>query len=177
MKMILVAEVIKPHGLRGEVCIDSFADSPFLYGEVPSVFLNKDEGRPRRFRVLSFRKHKGRVLLTLEGVEGRDQADKLRGYKVSVREKDLPDNGKDSLYLYEIEGMRVLLENGEYVGTVSNFLLGSGQETWVIKTDGGQEILFPAEKDFIVSVDVEKREVIIAPPEGLFDLYLAESSN
>lgn len=175
MKMILVAEVVKPHGLRGEVCIDSFADSPFLFGEVPSVFLAKEGGKPRRFRVLTHRKHKGRVLLTFEGVDGREAADALRGYQVLVREKDLPESGKDSLYLYQIKGMRVLLENGDVVGTVSDFLLNMGQETWVIKSDEGKEILFPAEKDFIRSVDLESREVTVAPPLGLFDIYLAES--
>ncbi|WP_027178574.1 ribosome maturation factor RimM [Maridesulfovibrio bastinii] len=174
MKMILVAEVIKPHGLRGEVCIESYADSPFLYGEVPFVFLGKNKGKPRRFRVLSHRKHKGRVLLTFEGVDGRDKAEDLRGFQVFIREKDLPESGKDSLYLYQIKGMRVVLENGETVGTVSDFLLNCGQETWVIKSEDGKEILFPAEQDFILSVNMESHEITVAPPEGLLELYLAE---
>lgn len=173
--MILVAEVVKPHGLRGEVCIESFADSPFLYGEVPSVFLAKEGGKPRRFRVRSHRTHKGRVLLTLEGIDGRDRAEALRGHQILVREKDLPQSGEDSLYIYQLEGMRVLLESGEVVGTVSDFLLTQGQETWVINSADGKEILFPAVEEFILSVDLESREVTVAPPEGLLDIYLAKS--
>lgn len=174
MEMLVVAEVVKPHGLRGEVCIDSHADSPFLYDEVPCLFLGKKGQKPRRFVVRSSRKHKGRILLTLEGVNGRDAAESLRGFEVMVREADLPDTGEDEVYMYELEGMSVELEDGTVVGTISNFILAPGQETWVITSADGREILFPAVEEFVLSVDLEDETIVVNPPEGLIDIYLTE---
>jgi 16S rRNA processing protein RimM len=175
MEMLVVAEVVKPHGLKGEVCIESHADSPFLFDEVPCLYLAKKGQKPRRFVVRSSRKHKGRVLLTFKGVEDRDQAENLRGMEILVREADLPESGDDEVYMYELEGMSVELEDGTVVGTISNFILAPGQETWVISSAEGKEILFPAVEEFVLSVDLDEEKVIVEPPEGLLDIYLTES--
>lgn len=174
MELLVVAEVVKPHGLRGEVCIESHADSPFLFDEVPCLYLARKGQKPRRFVVRSSRTHKGRVLLTFKGVDGRDQAENLRGMEVLVREADLPETGEDEVYMYELEGMEVGLEDGTVVGTISNFILAPGQETWVISTSDGKEILFPAVEEFVLSVDLDAEKIVVDPPEGLFDLYLKE---
>ncbi|WP_432738426.1 ribosome maturation factor RimM [Maridesulfovibrio sp. FT414] len=174
MEMLVVAEVVKPHGLRGEVCIESHADSPFLFDEVPCLYLAKKGQKPRRFVVRSFRTHKGRVLLTFEGIDGRDQAEILRGMEIMVREADLPQADDDEVYMYELEGMSVELEDGTVVGTISNFILAPGQETWVITSTAGKEILFPAVEEFVLSVDLDTEKVVIEPPEGLLDIYLKE---
>ncbi|WP_320171362.1 ribosome maturation factor RimM [Maridesulfovibrio sp.] len=174
MDMLVVAEVVKPHGLRGEVCIESHADSPFLFDEVPCLYLGKKGQKPRRFLVLSSRKHKGRLLLTLKGIDGRDQAESLRGMDVMVREADLPAVAEDEVYMYELEGMAVELRDGTEVGTISNFIVAPGQETWVITSPTGKEILFPAVEEFVLSVDLDAEKVVVDPPEGLFDIYLEE---
>ncbi|TIH14944.1 ribosome maturation factor RimM [Marinifilum sp. JC120] len=176
MEMLVVAEVVKPHGLRGEVCIESHADSPFLFDEVPCLYLAKKGQKPRRFVVRSSRKHKGRVLITFKGVEGRDEAESLRGMEILVREADLPETGEDEVYMYELEGMNVELEDGTVVGTISDFILAPGQETWVISSSEGKEILFPAVEKFVLSVDLEAEKVVVDPPEGLLDIYLADES-
>ena len=177
MEMLVVAEVVKPHGLRGEVCIESHADSPFLFDEVPCLYLAKKGQKPRGFVVRSSRTHKGRVLLTFKGVEGRDEAEALRGMEILVREKDLPSTGDDEVYMYELEGMAVELEDGTVVGTISNFILAPGQETWVISSSEGKEILFPAVEEFVLYVDLDAEKIVVAPPEGLLDIYLAEKKD
>ncbi|NDV23894.1 ribosome maturation factor RimM [Desulfovibrio sp. JC022] len=176
MEMLVVAEVVKPHGLRGEVCIESHADSPFLFDEVPCLYLAKKGQKPRRFVVRSSRKHKGRMLITFKGIEGRDEAESLRGMEILVREADLPEVGDDEVYMHDLEGMSVELEDGTVVGTISDFILAPGQETWVISSSEGKEILFPAVEEFVLSVDLDAEKVVVAPPEGLLDIYLVESS-
>ena len=172
--MLVVAEVVKSHGLRGEVCIDSHADSPLLFDEVPCLYLAKKGQKPRRFVVQSSRRHKGRILITFKGIDGRDQADALRGMEVMVREADLPQVEDDEVYMHELEGMSVELDDSTVIGTISNFILAPGQETWVIATSDGKEILFPAVEEFVLSVDLDAEKVVINPPEGLLDLYLKE---
>ncbi len=172
MEMLLVAEVVKPHGLRGEVCIDSHADSPFLYDEVACLYLRREGQKPRRFGVQSFRMHSGRALVTFKGINDRDKAETLRGMDVLVNKADLPRLRDDEVYMYQLKGAAVELKDGTAVGTISDFLFAPGQETWVISSPDGKEILFPAVAEFVLSVDVEAGKVVIDPPEGLFDIYL-----
>lgn len=199
---VVVGEILKPHGVRGELRVACHAQSPFLFDEVPCVFLRPgprtprpdplaDLGpgpvrpaqvararkpapvRPRRMEVAAWREHKDLVLLTLDGVADRDAADGLRGHEILVRKTDLPESEQGELFLHEIEGLTVLLEDGSRLGTVADVMLPGGQEVWTIVTGDGREVLFPVAEEFLVDVDSEARTVTIAPPPGLLELYLA----
>ena len=164
--------VAKPHGIRGEFCIRSYADSPSIFDCVPALYL-QDGGRPPRpYKVRAWREHKEFVLLTLEGVNDRDQAEALRGQIVLVREADLPEPEDGEHYLYQLMGCRVRLDNGTDIGVLENFFETAAQDTWVIVDDQGREILLPAVDEFVLDIDLDGRAITIDPPEGLLDIYL-----
>ncbi len=94
--------------------------------------------------------------------------------KVLVPDADLPDLTEEEVYLHELEGMKVVLENGSIVGHITAFQFNLGSEVWVITTDDKKEVLFPATEEFVVDIDIEKETVTIAPPPGLLELYLSE---
>ncbi len=199
---VVVGEILKPHVIRGELRVACHAQSPFLFDAVPCVYLRpgprtprpdplaalgpgplrpaqvararkQAPARPRRVEVASWREHKDLVLLTLTGVADRDAAEALRGQEILVRKADLPAPEEDELFLHEIEGLTVLLEDGKRLGVVTDIMLPGGQEVWTIATDDGGEVLFPVVGEFLVAVDPEAGTVTIAPPPGLLDLYLA----
>jgi len=169
---VLVGEIVKPHGIRGEVRVKSHAESPELFGLVPAIHLREAGRTPKARAVLSWREHKGFVLLTLDGVADRDAAEALRGSEVLVREADLPELDGDEHYLYQLMGCRVTLEDGTGVGVLEHFFETAGQDTWVIVNEAGTEILLPAVPEFVLDVDLDSGVIVVAPPEGLLDLYL-----
>jgi len=81
--------IVKPHGLRGEVCVNYYADSPFLLKD--SVWLQKGKSKPVEHKVVSTRPHKGQELLTLESCRNRNCAEELRNVKVLVTAEELPE--------------------------------------------------------------------------------------
>lgn len=170
-EFVLVGKVVKPHGIRGEFCIKSFADSPFLFDEVKRIFLREGKRRPQPVTVQSWREHKGMVLLAVNQVADRNRSEALRGAEVLVRAADLPDIGDDEFYLYQVEGFAVALEDGTAVGTLTGFIEAPGHDVWVITTAGNKEVLLPAVEEFLVDVDMEGDTIVIDPPEGLIDLY------
>ena len=198
---VVVGEILKPHGVRGELRVVCHAQSPFLFDELVCVYLRpgprtprpdplatlgpgplrpgqvararrRPPARPRRVEVTSWREHKDLVLLTLAGVDDRDAAEALRGHEVLARKADLPDPGGEELFLHEIQGLTVLLDGGERLGEVRDIMLPGGQEVWTIVTDDGREVLFPVAEEFLVAVDPQAGTVTIAPPPGLLELYL-----
>ena len=119
--------------------------------------------------------HKERPLLLLEGVADRTAAEALRGCKLFVRREDLPEPDDDEVYLEDLLDCDVVLPDGARIGRLDHFEYPAGLEMWVIMTDDDKEVLFPARPEFIVGFDLEIPAVVIDPPEGLLDIYLAES--
>ena len=173
-RLVVVGVVVKPHGVRGELCVDSQAQSPSLFEDIGRVFLRRGRSPAKAYSVLGARPHQGRLLLTLEGVDGRDAAEALRGFELAVAAADLPDPEGDDIYLHELEGLSVLAEDGSRIGTLTGFLLAGGQETWVIRHASGREILLPADPQFVQDIDLDNRTARVTPPEGLLDLYLGD---
>ncbi|MGE4552577.1 MAG: ribosome maturation factor RimM [Desulfovibrionaceae bacterium] len=175
-EFVTVARVLRPHGVRGELAVACFAESPEVFDRTPALFLLPPggRGRPRPLRVLAWREHGAAVLLRLEGLDDRDRAAELRGCELAMHARDLPEPEDDEVYLHDLLGLAVVLPGGEPVGTLARFLEVPGQEVWVIEHPSGREVLFPAAEELVAEIDLEAGRVVIDPPPGLLDLYLAE---
>jgi len=172
--LVAVARVVKAHGIRGEICMDSHADSPQLFALGVTLYLARGErGRPAPYVVRDLRAAGGRLLVSFEGVSDRDAAESLRGAEVLAPESALPPPDEGEVYLHRLIGARVVLADGAEVGVFESILETPGQLTWVIRAKGGAEILFPAVPAFILDIDAGVGLVRIDPPPGLLDLYLS----
>lgn len=169
---IHMGTLARPHGIKGEICIDWHADSPLLL--TTPLWLQAGDGEPRRVRQVAVRSHKGRPLLLLEGVVDRNAVEGLRGCKLLTKREALPEPEDDEIYLEDLLGGDVFLPDGKRLGRLDHFEYPAGLEVWVIMTDDDREVLFPARPEFIAGFDLEGPAVIIDPPEGLLDIYLSE---
>jgi len=173
--LVLLGEVTKPHGIRGEVCVKCHADSPGVFLRLPSVLLERPDrpgAKPRPVRVDGLREHKSSLLVRLAGVEDRNAAEELRGCRLLARAADLPALAEDEVYLHQVEGLAAVLPDGTRLGVVEAADASSGQELWSIRTDNGREVLLPAA--FVTGLDLDAGVARVDPPPGLLDLYLGE---
>ena len=179
-KYIIVGDVARPHGIRGELCVDSHADSPayFARGAVVRLSPPASPGRGKDYTVRAVRTHQGRILLTLDGVPDRNAAELLRGLVVCVPESALEQEAPDEIFLHELPGLRVRLvtagPDDPDLGVLDEVRDVGGSEIWVIRDAQGREILFPAVDDFVPEINLEAGFLVIDPPPGLLDLYLVE---
>ncbi len=183
---VLVGRMAKAHGIRGEIVADMYAESPEILSHVRELYLrNEPPGSypeedtttvepPRRVRVHVWREHQDRVLLSLKGLRDRNAAEALRGSTIWVRAEDLPAPDEEEVFLFAIEGLEVFGVDGGRIGVVED-LLETGhtdQEVWIIRGVRDEEILFPAEPEFVAELDPDAGRVVIDPPPGLLELYL-----
>ena len=91
-----------------------------------------------------------------------------------MQREDLPEPDDDEVYLEDLLGCDVVLPDGSRIGRLDHFEYPAGLEMWVIMTDDDKEVLFPARAEFIAGFDLEAPAVVIDPPEGLLDIYLAD---
>lgn len=163
--------LVRPHGLKGELCLDWYADFPLQPGG--QFWLQAGQNPPRPVRAIGCRWHKGRPLLALEGVADRTAAEALRGQKLLMARSSLPPLDDDEVYVADLPGCTILLPDGSTLGQLDHVEYPAGQEIWAIQTKDGREILFPAQPQFIAGFDLTHRCVRIDPPEGLLDIYLS----
>ena len=173
--LVAVGRVIKPHGVRGECCVQSYADSPVLFDALTTVRLTPpggDPGRGRPVTIASWRPHKDRVLVTFKGVADRDAAEALRGLELVTPVDALPPPDEDELWLMDLLDLEVRLGDGRVLGPIVRVDTPAGQEIWVIDA-GGREVLLPGVPEFVLEMDLEAGYVVVDPPPGLLDIYLA----
>ncbi len=168
---VTIAKVVKAHGLQGEVCITSYADSPFLLGEAARLYVSEKGRYPRKVTVSTFRPHGNLFLLQLKEITGRDQARDLVGKELLVRKRDLPELETDEVLMVDLIGLEVVLPDGRIVGRIVAAELVSGHEIWTIEGRGGEEILFPVVDRFVQEISLGDHQVIIDPPPGLLEVY------
>jgi 16S rRNA processing protein RimM len=162
----------KAHGIRGELVL---IPGPGMPARLPAeIFLRPRQGGPARpYVVTRSRKHHGTVIVALEGIEDRNAAETLRSHTLLLPAGAFPADEPPPAAL---RGIRVFIPDpngGEReLGRIADAERPAGQTIWSIITDDGDEILFPAVREFILSLDVENGEARIAPPPGLLELYL-----
>lgn len=132
------------------------------------VYLNR-EGIPQEYLIESIRPYKNFFILKFKGINTITQAKELVGLECMVEEHELTRLEEDKYYLFQIIGSSVFTESDERIGIVNDVLHVKGNDLLVIDARG-KEILIPFTSSICVSVDPEKRKIVLKPPEGLLDL-------
>jgi 16S rRNA processing protein RimM len=166
--LLLIGRVIGPHGLRGLLKIESYAQSEDTLLTAGKIFLRQSHGEISEHGILSAVPHKGGALIRLEGLDSRDRAELYRGAEVLIS-KTAVSRDEDEYFWHELIGLRVYVETGRYLGTVQDILATAANDIYVVR-EGKQEFLIPAIHDVVKTIDLENGKMIISEVEGLLDL-------
>ena len=158
-QFIEAGKVVNTHGVKGEVKIQVWLDSPEFLKKFKTVYIDN-----RAVKLVSGRVHKGFLIAVLDGVDDVNAAMSLKNKTVFIDRKDakLP---KGAYFLQDIIGAAVVTEDGESVGTLEDILETPALQIYVVK--GETEHLIPAVDEFIVKVDAENAVVTVRLIEGM----------
>ena len=87
MEKVVLGQIVAPHGVRGDLRIMPLTSNTQLFMDMDYLLLPDD----RRLHVVKARPHKNIMLVTVKEVASIEEADALRGQKVSVYRDDLPE--------------------------------------------------------------------------------------
>ena len=169
-RLVVIGEIARPHGLRGEVRVTPLTDRPERFETVTECVLwdkAHDTREPRR--ITGVRRQGAAVLMSLAGCETVEAAGALIGCLVALPEAEAMPLPPGHFYPWQLEGCRVLTEAGREVGRVTRVEQAPAQDLWVV-SDGTRERLIPAVAEIVLEVDLARGRVVIRPPDGLLDL-------
>ena len=158
-------KIVNTHGIRGEVKIMPYTDSPELLAEFDRLFLGKahTEVVIERSRVF-----KNTVIAKIEGVDTPEEAEKLRNKLLYMHRDDL-ELDEDTYFIQDLIGMEVRdADSGQVYGKIADVMQTGANDVYVVKGDD-REYLVPAIGDVVLSTDIDADIMTIRPLEGLFD--------
>ncbi|MGD2057556.1 MAG: ribosome maturation factor RimM [Anaerolineales bacterium] len=161
---LVVGRVVRPHGVRGTLVVEP--DSKVIESLQPGsvVFIGDYD---RAFEILNFRPHRKRFLITLEGIDDRDQAEQFRDLDVKLSYQDSEPLQEHEYYYWQILGLRVENEAGGILGEVVNILETGANDVYIVRSGSGEEILLPAIEDVILDVDLDAGRMLVHLLPGL----------
>lgn len=167
---LVVGRIAKAHGVSGEVSVDVRTDDPdhrFAVG----ARLDTDPPERGPLIVDGTRWHSGRLLVRFSGVADRTEAEGLRAtLLVADSSTSAPPEAADEFWDHDLIGLTARTVGGEVLGALTDVLHPPGPDTLVITTSEGRELLVPFVAEIVPTVDVAAREIVVRPPDGLFDL-------
>ena len=170
---LLLGEILRPHGVRGELRMRRLTDYPEQLSARLQVFLGRgahDEAA-RAFALEALRWHGLYALLALAGVADRNAADALRGLYVMTPLAEAIPLEENEFYLYEIVGAQVVsADDGEALGTLVEVLETGANDVYVLRGSDYGEILLPATQETVLETDIAGRKLVVRPPSGLLPL-------
>lgn len=153
---IEAGEIVTTHGVRGEVKILSWLDSPEMLCEFDRCRISG-----REYVMDSVRVQKTCNLVKLRGVDTMEDAQKLRGKTMELYREDISD---ELIFASELVDVEVYAD-GARIGKIKEVLDYPGNSVYVVQ--GEREYLIPAVKEFILSTDLEKNQMQVKLLKGM----------
>ncbi len=180
---VFIGKLTRPHGIHGEICAQYFAES-FDYLKKNQILLKAGKLPPKPCEVKSFKEQGNILILKIQDINTRTEAELYRNYDIVIDEKlltkndkaalDDNDNYEDAPYLHHLLGATAFY-NSQDLGKIEEIAFPAGQEIWFIRK-GKTEILYPAVSQFIDHYDLDNNAVYLNPPAGLLEIYLDEET-
>ncbi|MDO4454485.1 MAG: ribosome maturation factor RimM [Eubacteriales bacterium] len=164
--MFQIGVITATHGLRGEVKVFPTTDDPQRFKKLKEIML--DTGKELiKLEVEQVKFFKQFVILKFRGYDDINDVEKWKKKPLKVYRDQAVELKKNEYYIADLIDMEVNLEDGTRFGTLKDVMQTGANDVYVIETTDGKEVLLPAIKQCILSVDVEKGHMTVYVMPGL----------
>ncbi|MBN2469915.1 MAG: 16S rRNA processing protein RimM [Anaerolineae bacterium] len=167
---LVLGRIMRPHGVRGELRVQILTDYPERIIALKTVFVGRDPYDPASatgYDMLGARRHREHILIRLEGINSRDEADAHRGQLLMVALNDAVPLEEGEYYAFQIIGSEVITTDGENLGSIREIIETGANDVFVVQGGIHGEILIPDIPDVVLEVKLQERQMVVTLPPGL----------
>lgn len=166
--LLKVGIISSTHGIRGEVKVFPTTDDPQRFKKLKNILL--DSGKEKRnLKIQSVKFFKQFVILKFEEIDDINDVEKYKGSGLYVTRDQAVKLKKDEYFIADLIGLTVTAQEEKLEGTLKDVMETGANDVYVIELTDGRELLLPAIKECVLSVDIEKGEMQIRLLDGLLD--------
>jgi 16S rRNA processing protein RimM len=163
---ITIGKIVGVHGLKGTLKIHSYAESLEIFQSGTMIWVRSSDGKETEYEIDWIKPHSRGALLALNNIGDRDQAKALVGADLQIKRAVLPELETGVFYWHELIGLQVYTTDDRYLGQLESIIETGANDVYVIKNDD-QEILIPALKSVVQTIDIEANLMRVELPDGL----------
>lgn len=167
-ELLKVGIISSTHGIKGEVKVFPTTDDPQRFKKLKNVLLDNEKEK-RNLNIQGVKFFKKFVILKFEGIDDINDAEKYKGSSLYVTRDQAVKLKKDEYFVADLIGLTVTAEEENLKGILKDVIVTGANDVYVIELSDGRELLLPAIKECVRSVDIEKGEMQIHLLEGLLD--------
>ncbi len=161
---IYIGKIVNTHGIKGEIRILSdfeYKDKVFIK-DMP-IYI----GRKKELEIInSYRHHKNFEMITMKNYTNINEVLKYKGLYVYIKREDLLLSKTEYLD-DDYVGLKVIVDNNEK-GTIKEIRNTGINNKIIVIEYQSKEVLIPFQSEFIISIDINKKEIVLNPIKGMF---------
>ena len=166
--LLRVGVISSTHGVKGDVKVYPTTDDVNRFKSLKNVIL--DNGREHMdLEIQGVKFFKNMVILKFKGFDSIDDIEKYKGKDLLITRDQAVELGPDENFIVDLIGLRVITDNGEEFGTLTDVIKTGANDVYEVKTAEGKEVLFPAIKECVLNVDLTEGIVTVHIMDGLLD--------
>ena len=167
--LVLIGKIVGVHGLRGTIRIQSYAESLEIFRPDTALLVVDPEDRKTSCKITWIKPHAHGALLAFSEISNRDQANALIGSELYIESNRFPKLEEGAYYWYELIGLNIYTSDDRYIGYLESIIETGANDVYVVKKDN-KEILIPALKSVVRSIDIDRKIMRVELPDGLEDI-------
>lgn len=165
---LAIGQIVGPHGIRGEVKVVPLTDFPERFQGGAKVFLGAQTGKTDAVPavIAASRPHQDRWLILFAHIKDRNAAETLRNLYLLIPEEEAMPLGEHENYAHDLVGLSVYSDEGQLLGQITEILFTAANDVYVVR-NASAEVLIPATREVVLSVDLAEGVMKVALPAGL----------
>ena len=156
-----IGQIVNTFGINGYVKVKPFTDDIYRFDNLKNVYIKN-----KQYEIEGVKYHKEMVLIKFKGIDKIEQAEELRNEYLEIDRKD-GNLEEGAYYIVDLIGLEVYAETGEFLGKLEDIFNTGSNDIYVVKDDKGKQLLLPAIKEVIKSINLEEKKIIVHLMKGL----------
>ena len=154
MNRYTIGIILKPHGVKGAIKVGPMTDDVARFKSLEKVYIDN-----KMYKVSNAQISPNEVILTLDGLEDRNQAELFRNKEIQVEKADAVKLEEGRYFIVDIVGCEVFVED-KSIGKIDEVLQNGAADVYVIKSQD-KECMVPALKKLLISVDTDNKKIVL----------------
>jgi len=167
LDLISVGSIRKAHKKDGTVLVLDIDTE--LFNRIDEIFLDDGKTSPIPMKIESVRPVHNGILLKFADTNSRDEAEELTGKTLSVPKKSLSPLKEWTYYRFQLIGLTVKTVTNQVVGEITEILETGANDVYIVRGEADKDILIPAIRSIVKSIDLDAGLIIIDPLENMLD--------
>ena len=161
-----VGIITQTHGIKGEVKVFPTTDDVSRFKKLKEVIM--DNGKERFIlEIEGVKFFKQYAILKFKGYDSINDIEKYKSAKLYIKREQAVKLKRDEYFIADLIDMEVVTEDGEYFGKMKDVLTTGANDVYIVTREDGTEVLLPAIKQCVKSVDLEQGRITVHIMDGL----------